>query len=70
MTKYHQCKECGSNNVDVKAWYNLKEERPIQDGDYTGPGWCRDCEEDTKVIFCRPLLSESGIPTMRKEENR
>ena len=49
--KEWQCEVCGSEDLDVKAWYNLKQRQAVQDGDYAGPGWCRECEKSTLVVW-------------------
>lgn len=46
------CKECGSDDVELRVWLNLKtkETSDCSDGDDEDT-WCNKCEEHTGIKF-------------------
>ena len=45
MTSIWVCSECGSDNVEVQGWRNLKTNHFDENGCDTGDQWCNQCEE-------------------------
>lgn len=45
------CKKCGSENVEVRGWYNLqtKETTPLDETPIDENTWCCECEDHTGI---------------------
>ena len=58
------CKQCKSDNVDVRAWVNINTNKFTDDIDDTDP-YCNDCCEDVDV----ELMEEVIIKKDKKNTN-
>lgn len=46
-----KCKECGSTDVEIKAWINPNGNKFCDDGDDPWHGWCNKCEKEVEIEY-------------------
>lgn len=72
MIKIKACKECGSDDVQSKAWVSLKDHTDIDFSlsakNKSDDNWCNNCQEHT-VIQDRTIYHKDDVVFWKDPEN-